>query len=39
MPTNQPEPAEAGEELEEEYTICPDCGADLIWHRCPPREQ
>ena len=23
---------------EPEYTICPDCGADLEWHQCQSGE-
>ncbi len=36
MPTTASEDMPIGEpqEPEEEFTICPNCGADLLWHRC-----
>ncbi len=36
MPTSPTEdvPARDPQEREEEYTICPNCGADLLCHRC-----
>jgi predicted RNA-binding Zn-ribbon protein involved in translation (DUF1610 family) len=27
-------PEEDPQDLAEQFTMCPDCGADLPWHRC-----